>query len=105
MTLVASSTTNGDLWKQAQYTVGTAAFSSTYEAAVCVYYVRVLYNSSAQTTGPVLYKVMDITTVANAILINSNKFADTLADQTSLPTPQVLSATSSTGSVLFIWLY
>lgn len=53
ITKVAESTTDGTLWA-GSLGLNAKAFSSTYSAARGVYYVAVLYNSSAQTTGPQL---------------------------------------------------
>jgi hypothetical protein len=52
LTLVASSTNNGNLFKATGATFETEAFSSTYAATAGLYYVAYVYNTSAQTTAP-----------------------------------------------------
>jgi hypothetical protein len=52
LTLVASSTNNGNLWKNASGTLASEPFSAPYSAAPGAYMVGIIYNNSAQTTGP-----------------------------------------------------
>lgn len=52
MTSVASSTNNGNLWKAAVANIVKEPFTTTYAAAAGLYFVNILYNSSAQTTAP-----------------------------------------------------
>lgn len=56
LTLVASSTDDGNIWKQSATSVASKALSSPYAATAGLYYVGLLYNSSAQTTAPALQK-------------------------------------------------
>lgn len=53
-TLVASSSNDGNTWKSASGTQASASFTSQYSADIGIYMVLGAYNSSAQTTGPVL---------------------------------------------------
>lgn len=50
LTLVASSTDDGTIWKSSG--AQSKAFSSPYSASAGVYFIGFLYNSSAQTTAP-----------------------------------------------------
>lgn len=92
LTLVASSANNGNLFKAATNSMQTEAFSAPYSAAKGLYFVGLLYNSSAQTTAPALGAGYN--TLANAQtadLTNSAKIVGTLAAQTDLPASQNMS--------------
>jgi len=52
LTLVASSTDDGNIWKATANTFSFKAFTSTYSAAPGLYMIAFLYNSSAQVTAP-----------------------------------------------------
>jgi hypothetical protein len=55
LTLVASCTNDGNLWKTAaSNTFGAKAFSSTYAASPGLYYIGLLYSNSAVTTAPTI---------------------------------------------------
>lgn len=91
LTLVASSTNDGNIWKGIALSWQTKAFSSTYNAAAGIYFVAALYSSSAQTTQPFVlgqnvyfenaFSRFDFT---NLISINA-----TLISQTALPATQL----------------
>lgn len=102
LTLVASSTNDGNIWKvNSTNLFQSKAFSSTYAAAAGVYYVGVLYCSSAQTTAPGIYAA----TTGNATYDFTSVISATLNTQTTLPSSQASSGLSvSTGNLGF-WLY
>ena len=102
LTLVASSTNDGNIWKvSSTNTFQSKAFSSTYAAAAGVYYVGALYCSSAQTTAPGIYAAV----TGNATYDFTSVISSTLNAQTSLPSTQLSSGLSvSTGNLGF-WLY
>lgn len=52
LTLVASSTNDGTLWKQVSPSVKKQPFSSTIALQAGLYWICALYNSSAQTIQP-----------------------------------------------------
>jgi hypothetical protein len=54
LTLVASSTDDGTIWKAASGSMITKAFSTPYAAQPGIYYVCAMYNRSAETTAPIL---------------------------------------------------
>jgi len=67
MTLVASTTNDGNVWQTATGgTFGSKAFSSPYAASAGLYFVALLYNSSAQTSAPNLGNVGTATAAAVA---------------------------------------
>lgn len=86
-TLVASSTNNGALWTAVANGLVTIPFSSTYAATAGTYWIGVMYNSSAETTGPRIYASTDYsgpvwsaitTTATNSRRLYGSKTAATL---------------------------
>lgn len=100
LTLVASSTNDGNIWKATANTYSTKAFSSTYAAAAGLYFVVFLYCRSAQVTAPT---VGIRGAVANAAVwsldfTNSIKPYLFMNGQTALPATQAASGTGGAGS-------
>lgn len=54
LTLVVSSSNDGNIWKAATSAFGSKAFGSTYVANAGIYYIGALYSTSAQTTAPAI---------------------------------------------------
>lgn len=103
LTLVASSTNDGDIWKASSTSLITKAFSATYEANPGIYYVGLLYNNSSETTAPTVgYFASTLSGgTAGALFTNSARLAATLTGQDTLPASFAAStATGSTG-----WAY
>jgi len=107
LTLVASSTNDGNIWKGVALSWQTKAFSSTYNAAAGIYFVAALYSSSAQTTQPFVlgqnvylentFSRFDFT---NLISINA-----TLISQTALPATQLSHTLSPSRLCYNLFLY
>jgi hypothetical protein len=97
-TRVAISTTNNDLWKSSYWSI-EISFSSPYSATKGLYAVGLLYNSSAETTAPVLTTG---TSWGNGMGFTSFGLSyspyTTLAAQTTLPTS--VTATTNNASYL-----
>lgn len=88
MTLVASSTNDGNIWKQASSTLGTKAFSSGYAAAAGLYYIATLWGSSATTTAPQIgASTVPSTSTGSFDFTNSAKLTSSVFGQSALPTP------------------
>jgi hypothetical protein len=107
ITLVASSTNDGNIWKGTAQTWQTKAFSSTYNAAAGIYFIAALYNSSAVVVNP---SVGGITyTVDGGVPVydftNSAKVAGTLTAQTALPASQAMSGMNATQTTAVYILY
>lgn len=107
LTLVASTTNDGNIWKTSSATWGTKAFSAPYAAAAGLYFLGFLYSSSAQTTAPSL-----LGSSANSTMMalsfdftNSAKLSMSLAAQTALPTPTTMAALSATSFMVFAGIY
>jgi hypothetical protein len=54
LTLVASSSNDGNIWKAATGVFGSKAFVSTYTATAGIYYIGALYSNSAVVTNPAI---------------------------------------------------
>lgn len=67
LTLVASTTDDGNLWKASSTTWASKAFSSTYAAAEGIYYIGVLYRSTAQTTAPTMGAAPSVVAASNSL--------------------------------------
>jgi hypothetical protein len=107
LTLVASSTNDGTIWKATSNTWGSKAFSSTYSAASGIYYVGMVYSSSAQTTAP----GFGATTVSIGAITKSFDFTNSLklslfqSSVTTLPSTITASATSASSNNVALYLY
>jgi hypothetical protein len=108
LTLVASSTDDGAIWKAASGTLGSKAFSSTYNAAAGLYFIATLHSRSATTTAPTIgCNALFAGNVATTIdFTNSAKLAGYVSSQTSLPATQAASGiTASTNIYYWAALY
>jgi hypothetical protein len=106
LTLVASSSDDGNIWKQTSGSMGAKAFSSTYNASPGLYYIAFLYNNSAQTTAPVVRGGVTTTTPAvTADFTNSAKLFGLLGSQNSLPGTQAMSGVATTTNTTYGALY
>ena len=104
MTLVASSTNDGNIWKGTASTWQTKAFSTPYNAAPGIYFIATLYCNSAIITNPALGSLSSVDGgIVSYDFTNSAKISSTLSGQTALPATQAQSATTpSQGSIIFI---
>lgn len=107
LTLVASSTNDGNIWKATSLTFASKAFSSTYAASPGLYFVCALNNSSALVTSPTIGTGFPNVSAGQSSLdlTNSAKVSGTLASQASLPTPQVMSGITATAGGYWFALY
>jgi hypothetical protein len=106
LTLIASSTDNGELWKATANSGNSTAFSSTVALTPGVYYVAFLYNSSSQTTAPTVGSASSMqSSISGAFFTNSAKLSGTLTGQASFPATQAISGVSSSSSWCWAALY
>ena len=106
LTQVASSTNDGNIWKGGAQTWQTKAFSSTYNAQPGIYFIAVLYSSSAVTSSPALGSTNSAS--ANAAVYdftNSAKLSASINAQTSLPASQVMSSLTTSTFFFATFLY
>lgn len=102
LTLVASSTDDGNIWQQGGTGKKSKAFSSTYAATAGVYFIATLYCRSAQTTAPTIASKANMAAI-NTLLTNSAKLSGYRTSQTSLNSPSVASS-SLTEQSLYPWV-
>lgn len=105
MTRRADSTTNGNLWKTAANAWTTQAFASTYAASPGLHFIGWLYNSSAQTTAPVLGGTQLNSNAGNLDYTNSGKFSGYINAQTDTPSSQAHSGLTINSQVPYFGLY
>mgnify|MGYP006359671005 CR=1 FL=1 len=107
LTLVASSTNDGNIWKATSFTWSSKAFSSTYAASPGLYFAALIYNSSAQTTAPALRVNQLSSDLLNTVdFTNSAKFGASLTAQTTLPAgPTAMSTLATMSGIAYLALY
>jgi len=106
ITLVASSTNDGNIWKAASATWSSKAFSSTYSASKGIYFIGWMYSASSATTAPILGA--NTAFVSSSVLFdftNSAKTTSYLGAQTALPSSQAMSGTTNGGTAWLMQLY
>ena len=106
MTLVASSTDDGLIWKATGGTIASKAFSSTYSASAGLYFVVFLYANSAQTTAPTIGRGAAITNtpISAGDFTNSAKYQGFVAG-TTLPSTITMSTTTGSSSPTYFGIY
>jgi hypothetical protein len=94
LTLVASSTDDGNIWKGTAQTYLSKAFSSPYNAAAGLYFIGALYCRSAAVTPPAIMSCSGTTPSVAVItedFTNSTKLTGTVNSLTALPATQAMS--------------
>lgn len=104
LTKVAECANDGTLWKNASNTFVKKAFTTPFVAQRGLYYIGILYNSSAQTTAPAIARQgqFQSSVFAGYDFTSNNKICGTVAGQNDLPTTQLLG--SILGSTTLPWL-
>lgn len=93
LTLVASSTDDGNIWKATSATIASKAFSTPYVATAGLYFIAHLYCSSAQTTAPVTGAILgSVGSNVTTDFTNSAKLNGLQSGQTSLPATVAMSS-------------
>ena len=114
LTLVASSTNDEadpNIWEAGGYSIITKAFSSTYNASPGLYYVALLHNESdagGETAPTIAANSSPVSAMLGSLGATNSKTAVcmTLAAQTALPSPTVLtSALTGSSSMPLVFLY
>jgi len=106
LTLVASSTDDGNIWKATTGTMSSKAFSTPYSAAAGLYFVGFLYCSSSQVTAPSL-GIINAASTINTItdFTNSAKTSGLITGQTALPASQAMSGITAASTEYKTFLY
>lgn len=110
-TQVRTSANSGNGWKTTANTQASIDFTSTINVTIGeIYYVGILYSSSAQTTAPSIVCATVWTNATFSIntlmgFTNSRKYFQYLGSQASMPLSLSASATTSANSIPFAILY
>lgn len=105
LTEVASSTDNSTLWTASPGYL-KIPFSSTYTASPGLYYVCLLYQSSAETTAPALAAAGSLSLGAyTADFTNGNVLYGIKNSVTTLPSTQALSGVTASAAAMWVALY
>jgi hypothetical protein len=105
LTLIASSTNDGNIWKVASTTWGSKAFSAPQSISRGTYYIGALINASTAITGAVGAVTVGAATLTGFDFTASRMYCY-LAAQSTLPASVTLSSTVSLGtSALYFSLY
>jgi len=112
LTLVASSTDDGNIWKATSGTWNSKAFSATYTATEGMYYVAVMYSSSAGTAPAIGGIVAPLGGSGNVYPVNFTsgvKLFGTMNTQTAFPSPTQnmsnVAFTSTATTTPFVMVY
>lgn len=107
LTKVAESTNDGNLWKGTANTWQRKAFNAVYAAEPGLYFIGLLYNTSAQTTAPTLGAAVVVANLAIQAMdfANSAKLYTQIAAQNDLPATQVMSGLSGITNQTWVGLY
>lgn len=107
LTLIASSTNDGNIWKAAGGTWVSKAFSSSVTISPGIYFVLSLYCSSAVVTAPAIGGTMAYISAAWSTLdfTNSAKFMGFKSTITSLPSTVAMSTVSANSACYWFGLY
>lgn len=108
LTLLGSSTNNGNIWKAATGFPGNVIPFSAVQIGLAagVYFSAMLYNSSAQVTAPAVYG--NVLSNINLNLLDFGagiKISGALAGQTALPASILLSAIGGSNQPYYTMLY
>ena len=110
LSLVASSSNDGNLWKGASNSFQSKSFASTYSAAPGIYYICALWSTSSPTTSPAIsFAGSAASTTANLGVLdftNSNKMNGTAGSGlTTLATSQAASGIAATQHRFAFYLF
>jgi hypothetical protein len=106
LTQRAVSINDGNIWKATAESMITKAFAASYAAPAGLYYIALVYNSSAQTTAPTLGGVASRTNLMAWDFTNNLFLSGTKTSTNTLPTPTIESNTISVYSnIPFVALY
>jgi hypothetical protein len=106
LTLIASSTNNGNIWKTVSGTFHQEPFSATVDLVAGVYWMAALWNGTTITTTPALLSSADGQAMATTLDFPSNaKTYGTVGAQTTLPASQAFSGVAGDLKRMWFALY
>jgi hypothetical protein len=105
-TYIDSTANDGDIWKTTANTSATRAFATgPHTLNPGLYYVFLVYNSSAQTTAPKIYFNNDFLHAAFSALTGTNKIAGIVTAQITPPATETGVDVTASNEIPVIWLY
>ncbi len=107
LTKVATSTDDGNIWKATAGTMSSKAFSGTYSATAGLYFVGLMYSSSAQVTAPALGILGTAGTTNTVTDFTNSTFSNALiTGQTAFPaSTQAMSGLTAAATEYKVYLY
>lgn len=107
LTLVASSTDDGNIWKGTSGSLQTKAFTTAYSAAAGIYVVEYLYSTSAQTTAPILAASISegAAVISSGDFTNSAKLTGVSSSQTTLLSSLLMSSLAANAANVWVGIY
>lgn len=104
-TEITATADDGDVWKTAQYAVGSKAFPTPVTLNPGVYYCFLVYNTSSTIAQPVLF-CNDPLASGNFLLGSSgNKIAGYVDGQTAVPSTETAGDVTYHTTIPAIWFY
>jgi hypothetical protein len=107
LTQVAKSANDGNIWKGTAQSMQSVPFATPYVASAGLYYIGILYNTSAQTTAPTIGSDTGISpaAISSADFTNSAKIIASITAQTALHSSVAMSALSNNTVRYWVALY
>ncbi|CAB5218535.1 hypothetical protein UFOVP217_32 [uncultured Caudovirales phage] len=108
LTLVASTTNDGNIWKNTSNTWQAKPFTTPYTAPAGIYYIATMFSSSATTTTPSLGigpASLNTTALKAFDFTNGLKISQFISGQTSLPSTITSSSTTFASGNYGFYLY
>jgi|688.fasta_scaffold108616_3 hypothetical protein len=104
ITLVASTTNDGNIWKATANSWQSKAFSSTYVAAAGMYFIGIICNFSAKTTDPSIGHGTTIT-ASSYDFTNSARIICEVTGQTGFSASYAMSSLNASTFTYALFLY
>jgi len=104
LTLIDTSTRNGNIWKGTSDTYQSIAFSTTHTLNAGVYYIGLNYNESSQSTAPAL--ACRTASVSNSVIdldFTNSAFLFGFKSSVTIP-PSSIAASAIGQTTVFVWL-
>lgn len=105
LTKITQTVDDASLFKVAAFAVGSKAFPSPQTLTPGIYAISGVWNASATSTAPVIYNFGAMSANVSTLLANSVKITASLAIQTSIPSPQLMSGLTANSAIQGFWVY
>jgi hypothetical protein len=106
LTLIASSTNDGNTWQQAAYGFYTHSFQAGVNVIAGIFWIGILYSRSAEVTAPQIAGAQDVisSVISTVDLQNSAVTYGSVAGQSSLPSSLAMSSVTPVASRCWLGL-